>query len=347
VTTDSGPADLSFEDALARLSDPETRPEARLVSMLSAPSDSELSSWRETWPTIAHDRRRWIATLMLDTAEASFEYDFRQLFVELLDDGEAEVRAVAIDGLWESEEPRLIGRFVSLLENDSDLEVRARAASALGPFVLRGELDEVDREKTDRAVDALVAVAADEDLDPEVRRRAVESAGFADRDDVRVTVRAFSNSKEEALKAGALRAMGNSADEAWGPVVLSALSADKAQLRFEGAHAAGELTLEEAVPELCQLAESDEREIRFEAVWALGEIGGSAATRALERIGARTNDADLIRALEDALAMAALDDGEISFPTLGGHGTKYSESDWEEALVVDQSGGDEGNNGSS
>jgi HEAT repeat protein len=236
--------------------------------------------------------------------------------VDLLADPDDKVRAVAVDGLWESRDPTLVDRFVDMLYQDPIPEVRARAAIALGTFVLLGELGELDEERFGRAVTALVDAGRSDDEDPEVRRRATESAGYADQSAVRELIRSSKESRDPGIQAGALRAMGNSADGNWEPDVIAGLASQHAELRFEAARAAGELTLQEAIPVLYQLAEADEREIQFEAVWALGEIGGDAAGRALERVGRRTDDPELVGAVEEALAMVALDSFDLDFPIL-------------------------------
>jgi HEAT repeat protein len=284
--------------------------------MLSAPSAHELETWEEHWPAIDDERRRWIAGCLKDTAEASFEVEYKGLFAVLLDDPDPEIRAVAIDGLWEARDAQLAARFTEFLATDPDERVRARAAAALGRYVLAGELDELSPDVSRRAVVVLVDAAADEGEDIEVRRRATESAGFADDPEVRRIIHDGLESGHESLRAGALRAIGNSADESWEPVVIAGLVDPLRQLRFEAARAAGELVLSGAVEGLIALAEGEDREVQHEAVWALGEIGGRAAGRALERLAARSTDPDLLGAVEDALAMVALDEGAIQFPQL-------------------------------
>lgn len=308
--------DLTFGSALERLADADADPDYRLVRMLSGPSRDELRHWSETWPSIKLARRRWIAGRLLETAEASFEVDYAVLFERLLEDSDHVVRSTAIDGLWEALDPELADRFLNLLERDAHPTVRARAAAALGRFVLLGELEEIDERISNRAVKVLVEIGSDSHEDPEVRRRATESAGYADKSDVRRLIQACAGSREREIRAGALRAMGNSADEGWGPAVMEALTDTHSELRFEAVRSAGELALDAAIPALYSLAETDDREIQFEAVWALGEIGGKAARSALERIAARAIDPELVRAIEDALAMVALGEGSIEFPEL-------------------------------
>lgn len=325
--------ELSFEAALRELVSADSDPDARLVRMLSAPSRAELELWQEVWPEVATQRRRWIAKCLFATAEASFEVEYKLLFEYLLDDDDARIRALAIDGLWEARDVQLARRFIRLLLHDTDARVRASAATGLGTYVLMGELDEISRELSAQAVTALVDAATDESEDVEVRRRATESAGYADLPEVKRMIRDGIESDNESLKAGALRAMGHSANEEWAPAVISWLSAKRPQLRFEAARAAGELALRDAVPSLVALAEGEDREIQHEAIWALGEIGGRRAAKVLERLADRFTDPYLLGAVEEALAMVALVEGDLRLPgdVIGRASTR---SIWDDEVTV-------------
>ncbi len=302
-----------FANALERLADLAVKPDVALVRLLSAPTEADRRLWQNRWPKIERERRRWIARALLETAEASFEVEFDTLCTDILQDEDAQVRVLAIDALWECQNPRLIDPLLHLASKDADHNVRAHAAAALGPFVLQGELDRLHADTLARMVQVLAQLAGDEFEDLDVRRRATESIGYAQLPEAEVAIRAGLQAVEPTLRAGAMRAIGNSASAEWADVVLEALEAEEAEMRFEAARAAGELALADAVPQLLRLAETDDREIRLEAIWALGEIGGRQAVRALELVASRLDDEDedAAEALAEALAMASLADGEI------------------------------------
>jgi len=300
-----------FAGALHRLAEPEGALVPGQLVHLSHANADELVTWRKRWPRIEPARRTSLAQSLVDATEADVHLDFEPIFRCMLDDEEAEVRAIAIDGLWEARDPRLIERYVEILRKELVSAVRARAAAALGEFVRREELGELAQGRTEAAVTALIDVAAEESEDFEVRRRAMESAGFADRREVGMLIERQIESDVEELRAGALRAMGNSADERWESTVLQWLDAHEAQLRFEAARAAGELLVAAALPALAALAAEDEIEIREQAIWAMGEIGGAQARELLERIAEDEEDETLLELIEDAVANAALGEGEL------------------------------------
>lgn len=303
-----------FSAALEHLADLANKPDARWVRMLSAPTPADRELWRACWPGIETQRRRWIARALLETAESSFEVEFTALCTDMLRDEDAQVRVLAIDALWECQNPRLIDPLVELATGDLDPQVRAHAAAALGPFVLQGELGRLHQETVDRLVRVLAKLATDEFEDINVRRRATESIGYAQHPEAEMVLRAGLEAKELPLRAGALRGIGNSASPEWADTVLAALEAEEPELRFEAARAAGELALNQAVPSLLRLAECDDREIQLEAIWALGEVGGRHAVRALELLARHMpeDDEDRAEALAEAMAMAGLDAGDLA-----------------------------------
>jgi len=334
--------------ALLALADPGALHEAGLLGRMSHVAPSELDAWHTAWVELADEQRRTVVRAMIEGAEADVHLDFGSVFRLLLEDDDAEVRAVAVDGLWESTDPRLARRFTALLREDGHAEVRARAAEALGVFVELGELDRIDAELRDDALEALLDAARDPAESPEVRRRATASAGYAEDEAVRAVLSAGLESDELLLRLGAMRGIGNSADEAWEAAVLAGLADTNAEMRFEAVRAAGELELESAVIVLARLIVGDEAEIRHEAIWALGEIGSPTAQAVLEKVLRRPRSDEEREAIEDALSVGALHRLEI-LPVprsmLGGAQPDEDEDAWmldddDEELVDDDAEGD-------
>jgi hypothetical protein len=301
----------SFADALGTLTGSNVELVPGVLAALSDPTADDVALFGTEWAALDPGRRLWIAKELVLSAERSFQYRFERLFRLMLDDDEPAVRVQAVEGLWEDEHTDLVEIFLRLMGEDLHPEVRARAASALGAFVFRAELGEVAEPLGERASAALVAKALDEFEDEDVRRRAAESAGYADRPYVRAMITDLYASHEGSLRAGAVGAMGNSADDQWSMEVIEALVDVDALVRFEAATAAGQLELDESVPDLAALATGDDREIQLAAIWSLGEIGGTEAMRVLEDLLAEDPDEDVAEALEDALATASLGSDDL------------------------------------
>jgi HEAT repeat protein len=114
-----------------------------------------------------------------------------------------------------------------------------------------------------------------------VRRRAIEALGYLDGDGEVEALIAEAYERGGTQAESALFAMGRSMDPRWTQIVLDELQSDKPAMRYEAARAAGEMVLEEALPQLVRMVNDKDPEVRLAAVWALGQIGGKPAAEAL------------------------------------------------------------------
>ncbi|NLE99628.1 MAG: HEAT repeat domain-containing protein, partial [Anaerolineales bacterium] len=105
----------------------------------------------------------------------------------------------------------------------------------------------------------------------------------------------------EKTRVSAVFAMGRSASHRWDSQVRQELFSPNPEMRYEGARACGEIGIDEAVPELEELADDVDPEVQEAALWALGQIGGSRARQVLERYALSENEAAR-EAAEAALA---------------------------------------------
>ncbi len=267
-----------------------------LLYELSGLSSKQMGDWPRAWPTIDPRRRRHIITRLVELTEDDYAADFHAVFREALSDPEPDVRAQAIEGLWEYERTDLIGDLLDLLTKDPSSLVQAQAAGALGRFVLLGELESLDSRIAETVRDSLFSVIAKPDQHPEVRRRAVEAVSFSGDKRAREMIWNAYNDPDENTQASALCAMGRSADPYWQGTVVLELTNPSPELRYEAARAAGELETPLAVQPLIRLLGDPDREVREMAIYALGQIGGPEAQTAL----AHCRDGD-----DEALSVAA------------------------------------------
>jgi hypothetical protein len=268
----------------------------------------------EVWEDIPLDKRRRLVALMSEQADEDVQLDFTAVFRRGLTDEDAEVRRAAIEGLWEDESVTLIRPFLHLLHEDVSPDVRASAASALGRFVLLGELGRLSGERSRQVIEALLAIVSDRSLPIDVRRRAVESLAYSSDDRIRPVIGRAYEDESADMRASAIFAMGRSADEYWRGAVRAELFNEDPAHRFEAARAAGELADPRAVERLIVLLKDRDREIRMIAIWALGQIGGAAARRALKQVAQAGLSRDARQQARESLAeMSLLDDETIAF----------------------------------
>lgn len=317
---------LDIETVLAHLADAEKRPRLSILYHLSDLGREELLRFQAAWGDLPQERRRWIARNLVDLAEEHFELYYTPIFRWLLGDPDPEVRVQAIEGLWEDEDVTLINPLVRLLREDADEAVRAAAASALGRFVLLGELGEIEAPLAMAVEKALLATIHTPEESVEVRRRAVEAVAYSGEAGIRDVIRNAYYDEDDLMRISAVFAMGRSADRYWRHVVMAELDSEEPAMRFEAARACGELELHEAIPKLAMLAEDEDIEVRQAALWALGRIGGPEARRIL--LTHIESDVEVIReAAEEALEELTFAEDALRFPVYELHDDNGDEDD--------------------
>jgi HEAT repeat protein len=283
----------------------------RELKPLSGLSPEDRAAFWQPWQRLKPERRDEIVRAMVELAEDNVDLDFASVLTWCLEDQSEQVRERAVEGLWEVEHPAHCRRLLGLLRDDPSEGVRAAAAAGLSRFAYMAELDELDEEQAELVRQALSAAAGDERLPLEVRRRALESAGFFAGDDaVQRQIQHAYESGEQLMKESSLVAMGRSMLERWLPAIGRELASPSPALRYEAARAAGEMA-EEArslAPKLANLGADDDGEVAGAAIWALGQIGGGAAKRALQQLS-KSSDEARSQAAADALAELDVEQG--------------------------------------
>jgi HEAT repeat protein len=290
--------------------------------------------FRTMWETLPAERRRRLVKALVELAEASFQVNFDTIFYHCLHDPDGEVRAAAIEGLWENEQESLIGPLISALRSDPAPQVRAAAATSLGRFVLAGELEQIEEAVEARIVQELMTTVHLAGESIEVRRRAIESAAYACTPEAMDALEVAYYDDDEMMRLSAIVGMGRTCDGRWREIILAELKNPQPAMRYEAALAAGEMMLRPAVSILGRLLQDADTMVRDAAIWALGQIGGERAKQMLLELHDEA-DEDTQAAIEEALAEQALYEGELDF-------TLYEvEADLDEDLWIDDEDGDE------
>lgn len=286
-----------FNAALSHLQSEELLSPTALGA-LSGASKRDLAPFAQTWTGLPAERRRRAARMLVDLAEDNFDKDFNLLFRYMLNDEDADVRANAIDGLWEDEDAGLIKPLVGFLRSDPDAKVRAVAADALGRFVLLAEYDRLPQAHLVELIhETLLATIHNTDEAIHVRSHALEALAYWSEDSMREVIAAAYAHEDVEMRASAISAMGRSADRYWRETTTSELDSTDPRMRFEAARAVGELEVRNAVPRLIELLADGDREVQGAAVAALGQIGGKPARQAL--VAAAKSEDEVLRSLAD------------------------------------------------
>ncbi|HXH22155.1 MAG TPA: HEAT repeat domain-containing protein [Dehalococcoidia bacterium] len=277
---------MAFEDSLRDLADPNKRLGSQQLISFGDLSREESERFAETWSEVEPRRRLRVLSDLTDLAEDNVELNFDAVFKLGLDDEDAEVRAAAIQGLFEYENPDIIPRLAEMLREDPNTEVRLQSAIALGRYALAAEFDRLSERDSQAVRDALTASVEDLEEDEFVRARAIEALGAMSGEDTQNLIESiYEEGDSLPLRIGAVDAMGRSCDEVWLPIVLQELQSPAPQMRHAAAFAAGSIGDEEAVAPLAEMARGDpDQEVQRAAIAALGEIGGQRARVALKNL---------------------------------------------------------------
>jgi HEAT repeat protein len=283
----------------------------RDLKPLSGLGREERADFWPAWAAIMPRRRAEIARAMVELAEDDIELDFTAAQSWLLDDDDSEVRANAIEGLWENTSTALLHQLLRLMRSDPAPAVRAAATLSLSRFAYLAELEELDSRDIQALRDGLLAAIGDMRQPLEVRRRALESAGyFGSISEIQHQIELAFASDEQLLRESALVAMGRSMLERWLPLIGRELESPSPALRYEAARAAGEMA-EDAralLPKFTPLLNDPDSEVALAAIWALGQIGGDTAKRLLQQVR-KNADETRSQAATDALEELSLGDG--------------------------------------
>jgi len=276
-------------------------------------SRENLHAVEMVWPMIDAATRHRLIAEAVDLAEQNVQYRFDRLCRLAVRDPDAEVRQLAVAGLWEDETRSLLEEMIDIARHDESIDVRAAAIALLGDALVRLQDDQSESDLVDQIGDMVLEFAANERETAMVRRRAVEAVGALKQNDrTREAILDAYQHGDATLEAGALVAMGRSLESRWRTIVRAALTSEDPEVRFEAARALGAIGTSDDVPDLSELTLEDDTDIRQAAIAALGEIGGPGAIRVLRNLSRQAHDGD-DEAINDAVDAAQLGSDPLQF----------------------------------
>ena len=282
------------------------------LAQLSGLTDSDISSMGRLWASVPVERRRTLIERLVTMAENNIDLDFTSIFKHSLNDEDPMVRALGVNGLWESNDRKLVRPLIALLQEDSHNDVRASAAVALGKFGTLAQDGKLLSRDGERIKEMLLNLLEEPDEDPDVWRRVLEAAAVFNTPRVRELIDNAHGSEELKLRISAIFAMGKTADATWLPTLIKAIGDDDPAIRYESAVALGELAEEEAVPYLVPLIQDHDTQVQLASIKSMGAIGGQLATRTLQQC-LNSNDDSIQEAAEVALSDLGVEDDPMGF----------------------------------
>ena len=296
----TNPSELDFEDVITALLDGDTTLNPQYLYRLTDLIDDELTQFEKIWPEIDE----WRRLALLEDLEVLFEGDtllsFEAICRRATEDINPKVRFQALHSLLGYDVHDLIPKFIQILLEDEDVELRAIAAENLGKYIYLGEVDSLSKRMLKAIERILIGVARGGDSNL-VRRKAVEALGYSSHQDVPDLIQKAFNMEEPSWVSSAIYAMGRSLDERWEPLVLKMLVHPVPKIRFEAIRAAGKLEIAKARPFLLKYLENYDQDVQMAAVWSLSRIGGSGLKSLFENLLEDAENETNIQIIEEAL----------------------------------------------
>ena len=307
--------EIPFSQIIEALLDEAAPLHPRNLYRLTDLSESNSTQLELTWPRIALWRRQAMLEDLKQLGETNLLLSFEAVSRIAVKDPDPIVRSLAMGVIYEYDATDLIPYFLQQLENNTNPLVRASAASVLGRFVYKGELDELPQHVGVDIENHLLKVI-DADTDASVRRLALEALSYSCREEIPAIIQKAFTSPDKGWVATALVCMGRSCDEQWFDTVTTMLDHKNPSLRAAAARAAGELEIPSATPRLIELADDSDEEVRQAAQWSLSQIGGEGVRATLEKLWESAEDDKEIELLENALDNLAFSEGMLPLSIL-------------------------------
>lgn len=265
-------------------------------------SSGDLEKIKSIWGKVNRDRKynllKDLVSLMVANTLVSCD-DFGYF---ALQDNDPHIRSQAIRLLWECSDIKLISIFINLLQNDSNFEVNASAAAALGKFVLLSELEEIPVKSAKMVQDFLVNEYIRTEND-HTKQRILESLGYSSNEKVNQFITNALKKNDKDWQLSALFAISRSENNIWEKVIVEKLTDLDPDIQIGAIRAAGELEFAFAKEQIIELMESytPDEVLYKQAIWALSKIGGNDVKELFEEMIEESDDEEKTDMLKMAL----------------------------------------------
>ena len=250
-----------------------------------------------------------------DTPPWDWPLDTGMVLLDLLRDDNVQdsdlVLAAGFAGDLTIVNDEIVDALLSILRSRRSEELRARAATALGPVLEEMDTRELEdwddppiSERTFQTIQTtLQSLYADTTIPTEVRRRILEASVRAHQDWQKDAIRTAYASDEEAWKLTAVFCMGHV--RGFDVQILEALNSTNPDIHYEAIRAAANWEMDTAWPHVAALLTSPATEKSL----LLAAIGASAMIRPHDALAilnnlAESDDEDLVAAVDAAILTA-------------------------------------------
>ena len=273
-------------------------------------STNDLKEIEDVWEMITINRKINLLADLETLLESDTLLAFDDIAKFALTDNDPNVRSRAVSLLWESDDPRVAEKYLTILENDPSEAVKSAVASALGRFVLLAELDELSPQLSDQIIRLLLRTF-ESNPPKEIQQEILKSLAYTNLPEVAKMISRAFESPDATWQLAALISMGRSADDRWEDSILSMLTNKSLPHQIEAVKAVGELEIGDAKQKLMDMLKSPDcdEELRFQIIWSLSKIGGDDVKELLLNLLEDSDSEDEIDIIEMALDNLEFSDG--------------------------------------
>ena len=307
--------EISFKEIIIDLLNNDKPFPAVHLHRFSDMTPEELKELGTVWKDVDTFRKQTLLEDLVILTDADTLVNFCDFALFAITDENATVRARAIHLLFEYQEKYLAPIFIKIINTDEDETVRAAAASALGPFVYLGELEEIPESLFHNIENCLLAKLEGKETE-QVKQRSLEALGFSSNQKIPAHITAALNKKTLPWITSAVIAMGRSADKRWEQQILTYLDHEDLSVQLEAVRAAGELSLKSARQPLLEMVPTpefeDDIDLRMAVIWSLSEIGGDNVAQVFKLLLENCEETEEVEFIEDAIENLSLTEGIMS-----------------------------------
>jgi HEAT repeat protein len=278
---------------------------------LSSLNEDELNFFEKHWQKGELKRKRRIVSDLLDLSFKHPAIDFSRIFSYWVGDPDAIIRANAVKGLTEEDDPSLASKFVHILLEDSSSDVKRSAADALGRLALLGECGKISKESTNIVYQGLLK-SLDSKTEPlKVKAAALKAIAPLNMPRIKGLIESSYHSEDQETQISAIYAMGLNCNRTWLIALIEELKNGDPAFRLAAARALGELAEEDAILRLVELVNDEEPAVQEAAIKSIGEIGGDEAREFLNML-ANDPRQNIRRSAKSALREIDICEGPLS-----------------------------------
>lgn len=275
------------------------------LTQLSSIRPAEHEKFSQAWVKLSHARREQIIDQLETRSHMFLTNDIGVAIYNAEPEDGLKGKCIELMDATESSEALEIT--VNAALNNTNKQIRLEAIGKLGLCAYYLEIEEIEENIGETAVETLFKLKKDPDV--EIQQAALIAVSFLSADEVENWIKEAFVKQNIAWQETAMRAVGNNLSNEWTSRVIDGLYSKAPGIRQAAINSAGEMGLETARDRLIELLDEEVGSDLFEdVIEALAKIGGDQIQTIFEAIMANTDDEELKEFIQESIEELVLTD---------------------------------------